>query len=146
MTIGVLQERSVAMPHFLDLPPQQQASLLELRDRTTYLWPEIQQICRIEGTSLTCHIRAKTLNQVEGALDDLRKAGFFEFRKFSNDHGDQPQLYRLQMQEITAQFKEIVNSMDSSSSMSSATPSSSSATHPRSRSLISKIKDLFTGI
>ncbi|MBF0630483.1 MAG: hypothetical protein HQL89_05785 [Magnetococcales bacterium] len=127
------------MSVFQDLPPSQQASLLELRDRTTYLWPEIQQICRVEGTSLTCHIRAKTLNQVERALDDLRNAGFFEFRKFTNDHGDQPQLYRLQMQDISAQFKEIVNSMDAGKSASSSSSS-------RSRGLISKIKDLFSSI
>jgi len=131
--------RDGAMSVFQDLPPSQQASLLELRDRTTYLWPEIQQICRVEGTSLTCHIRAKTLNQVERALDDLRNAGFFEFRKFTNDHGDQPQLYRLQMQDISAQFKEIVNSMDAGKSASSSSSS-------RSRGLISKIKDLFSSI
>ncbi|HIJ85251.1 MAG TPA: hypothetical protein HPQ00_13745 [Magnetococcales bacterium] len=124
------------MSLFNDLPPSHQASLVALRERTTYLWPEIQQACRAEGSTLTCQIRAKTLNQVEGALDNLRNAGFFDFRKHTNDHGDNPQLYRLQMQDITERFKEIVNSMDES--IHQVKP-------VRSGGLLGKIKSLFRG-
>lgn len=122
------------MPLFEKLQPSQRTSLLELRDRTTYLWPEILQICRAEGTVLTCSIRAKTLFEVEGALDELQKAGFFSFHKSTNDPSNPPKLYRLQIKEITDHFKQVVNSME---------PSNTHVPLPQSTGLLQKVKSIF---
>ncbi|HAT48717.1 MAG: hypothetical protein HQL07_10530 [Nitrospirae bacterium] len=124
------------MSPFEDLQPSHRASLLGLRDRTTYLWPEIVQICRAEGTTLTCSIRAKTLLEVEGALIALQDAGFFSFNKITDDHSDHPKLYRLQIQGITDRFKHVVNSME---------PSNNRRTSSRPKGLIRRIKSRLLG-
>ncbi|MBF0435220.1 MAG: hypothetical protein HQL77_07590 [Magnetococcales bacterium] len=100
------------MSAFTELPSSIQTDLVVLRDRTTYLWPEILQACRFEGDTLTCRIRIKTFVQVEKALSNLSQAGYFGFHKVTNGHGENPQLIHLQILNISDRFKVIVNSME----------------------------------
>ncbi|MBF0131404.1 MAG: hypothetical protein HQL75_02300 [Magnetococcales bacterium] len=120
------------MPLFKNLQQSHRTSLLELRNRTTYLWPEILRTCRNAGTTLTCSIRAKTLLEVEGALLELQDAGFFIFHKSTDGQSDPPKLYRLQIQGITDHFKQVINSMEP-------------APLPRPKGLVQKIKSRLLG-
>ncbi|MBF0383152.1 MAG: hypothetical protein HQL69_19190 [Magnetococcales bacterium] len=104
------QENAMSMC-FEELEKEQRTALIKLRDSTTYLWAELDKVCRIDGDSVSCYIRIKTLKQIRDELKMLSKSGFFLFKSRGTLFWSRRKVRKLYITKITDDFKTIISTM-----------------------------------
>ncbi|MBF0383565.1 MAG: hypothetical protein HQL69_21295 [Magnetococcales bacterium] len=96
---------------FEELEKKQRNALINLRDGTTYLWIELDKVCRIEGDCVSCYIRTKTLKQIRNELKLLSNSGFFLYKSRGTLFWSRRKVRKLYITKITDDFKTIISTM-----------------------------------
>ena len=92
---------------FSDLAEDQRMAILNLRNQTTYLWPQIQKISGQSGQSISCDIRESTFDMIADDLTVLEDAGFFRILVMDEGRED-ADIIRIHFTRISKHFKKII--------------------------------------
>ncbi|MBF0437890.1 MAG: hypothetical protein HQL93_02090 [Magnetococcales bacterium] len=133
-------------PKLPDIPEPYLQAVAALSKNTTYLWKAFVSL-KADKNEFVCQIRQSTYQRIQGELNTLSEAGFFEFNILYGLSGQEKSVIKLEITRISNPFKEMIRLFDVKQDVSHSpvanerppsakvTPLLQSSSHPLAKSL-----------